>query len=115
MSKRSRQAQDVLRQVRKDEIGRDRSHQVQARLAEFALDVVLGGEAEAAGGLQADVGRLPGRLRGEVLRHVRLPTAVKLLPKKRSGLVAHQLRSLDLHVAPGDGALDALVLPDRSV
>src|SRR2546426_5097053 len=85
MSKRSRQAQDVLRQVRKDEIGRDRRHQVQARLAEFSLDVVLGGEAEAAVGLQAHVRRLPGRLRGEVFGHVRLRAAVEFLVKKRSG------------------------------
>ena len=48
---------------------------VQARLAELALDVVLGGEAEAAVRVEARVGRLPGGLGGEQLGHVRLGAA----------------------------------------
>src|SRR2546430_8621516 len=64
----------MLGEVGENQVGRDRRHEVEPRLPEFPLHVVLGGEAEAAVGLQAHVGRLPGRLRGEVLRHVRLRT-----------------------------------------
>ena len=61
-SERARQAEHVLREVREDQVGRDRGDEVEAGLAEFALDVVLGGEAEAAEGLKADVGGFPGCL-----------------------------------------------------
>src|SRR3954467_11755775 len=67
---RARQPEDVLGEVGEDEVGGDRRDEVQPCLAELALDVVLGGEAEAPVRLQADVRRLPGGLGGEVLRHV---------------------------------------------
>src|SRR5688572_24906788 len=71
----ARQAEQVLADVAEDEVGGDRRDLVQAGLAELALDVVLVREAEAAVQLDAGVGRLPARLGGEVLRHVRLRAA----------------------------------------
>ena len=53
----ARQFEQVLGHVGQDQVGGDRRHLVQAGLAELALDVVLAGEAEAAVGLQAGVGR----------------------------------------------------------
>jgi hypothetical protein len=44
----ARQAEHVLGHVRQDQVGRDRRHLVQPRLAELALDVVFAGKAEAA-------------------------------------------------------------------
>jgi hypothetical protein len=57
-------------------VGGDGGDEVEAGLAELALDVVLGGEAEAAVGLDADVGGFPGGLGAEVLGHVGLGAAV---------------------------------------
>ena len=114
-SEGARQAEHVLGQIGQDQVGRDRGDLVEPGLAELALDVVLGGEAEAAVGLQADVGGLPGGLRGEVLRHVRLGAAGLFLVEEAAGLEAHQVRGLDLHVGLGDRELDALVLADRAV
>ena len=56
---RTRQAEYVFGDVGQDQVGRDRRHQVQASFPELALDVVLRGEAEAAVGLDADIGRFP--------------------------------------------------------
>src|SRR3954462_8239030 len=67
MSVAPRHAQDVLAHVGLDEVVGDRGDLVEPGLAELALDVVLLGEAEAAVGVHADVGRLPGGLGGEVL------------------------------------------------
>src|SRR3954471_5639353 len=47
-SEAARQAEDVLGDVAEDQVGADRRHLVQPRLAELALHIVLGGEAEAA-------------------------------------------------------------------
>ena len=65
----------VLAEVGEHEVVRDRRDRVEPRLAELALDVVLLREAEAAVRVEARVRRLPGRLRGEQLRHVRLGAA----------------------------------------
>jgi hypothetical protein len=56
---RARHAEHMLADVGEDEVRRDRRDLVEAGLAELALDVVFRGEAEAAMGLQAGVGRLP--------------------------------------------------------
>src|SRR3954466_3119514 len=69
-SEAPRQAQHVLSNIAQDQVGADRSDLVQPGFTELALDVVFVGEAEAAVELQAGVGGLPGRLRGEVFRHV---------------------------------------------
>src|SRR5690606_34400501 len=68
--KRARQVQQMLGHVGKNQVGGDRRHLVQAGLAELALDVVFVGEAEAAMGLQAGVGRLPAGLGRQVLGHI---------------------------------------------
>src|SRR5215510_13033981 len=74
-SEGARQAEDVLGYVGIDQVGGNRRHLVEARLAELALDVVFLGEAEATVRLQADVGRLPARLGRQVLGHVGLRAA----------------------------------------
>src|SRR5438105_13376821 len=56
-SKRSRQAEHVLCHVRQNQVGRNRRDLIEARLAKFALDVVLAGEAESAGRLQTRIRR----------------------------------------------------------
>jgi hypothetical protein len=55
----ARQPQHVLGQIGQDQIGRDRRHLIEPRFAEFALDVVFLGEAEAAMGLNAHIARGP--------------------------------------------------------
>src|SRR5215467_15420912 len=69
-SERPWKVEHVLGDVRQNEIRRDRRDLIQTRLPEFALDVELGGKAETAVGLEADVGSLPRRFRREILRHV---------------------------------------------
>ena len=59
MSVRARHAQYVLADEGQDEIGRDRGHLIEPRLAELALDVELLGEGEAAVGLDAGFRRRP--------------------------------------------------------
>src|SRR3954470_16665734 len=58
-SERTRHAEHMLRDVRQNQIGRDRRNLVQARLANFPLDVVFVGEAASAVGLHAGVRRFP--------------------------------------------------------
>ena len=47
-SKRFRQVENMRCDVRQDHVGRDRSHLIEPRLAEFAFDVEILGEAETA-------------------------------------------------------------------
>src|SRR5436190_23345136 len=101
--------------VRQDEIRGDRRDLIETRLAKLAFDIVLRGEAEAAMRLETHVGRLPRRLRGEILRHVRLGAARLVSIEQRARFPAHQVSRLDLHVALGDWKLHALVLPNRTV
>src|SRR5207244_5624825 len=114
LSKGPRQAKHVLGDVAEDEIGRDRRDQIQTRLPELALDVVLGSEAESAMRLEADVRRLPRRLRREVLGHVGLGTASLTAVETIARLEPHQVSRLDLHIGLGDWKGDALVLTDRA-
>src|SRR5688500_19272563 len=70
-SERPRKAEDVLADVGEDEVRRDRRHLIETSLAKLPLDVVLGGEAEAAMRLEAHVRRLTRRARGQHLVLVR--------------------------------------------
>src|SRR4051794_33698880 len=63
-------AQHVLGDVGQNQIGRDRRDLIEPRLAEFALDVVFLGEAKAAMGLYAGIGRVPGGIRRQHLGHI---------------------------------------------
>src|SRR4051812_48508218 len=76
MSVGARQAEHVLGQVGENQVRRDRRDLIEARLAELALDVVLLGEAEAAMGLDAGIGRLERGVGGEHLGHVGLRARV---------------------------------------
>ena len=69
------QAEDVLGDVGQDHLLADRGDAQQAGLAEVALDVVLGGVAEAAVGLHGAVGGEEPGLGGEVLGDVGLLAA----------------------------------------
>jgi hypothetical protein len=55
-----------------DQVGRDRRHLVEPRLAVLALDVIFLGERVAAEGLDAGLGRVPGGFRRQQLGDVRL-------------------------------------------
>src|SRR5687767_15812116 len=93
-----RQTEDVLRDVGEHEVVVDRRDLVQARLAELALDVVLGREAEATVGVQTHVRRLPRGLRCEQLGHVRLGAARPAGVEEARTLPAHEVRGLGVGV-----------------
>ena len=59
---RSGHAQNMFGDIGQDKVGGDRGDLHQPRLAPFALHVIVTGETEAAMGLQAGLGRVPGRL-----------------------------------------------------
>src|SRR5688500_5334078 len=69
-SERSRHAEDVLAEIREDQIRGDRRHLIEACFPELALDVVLRGKAEAAERLQAGVRRFPRGVGSEELGQV---------------------------------------------
>src|SRR5690348_7448029 len=71
-----RHAEDMLADIAQDQVGADRRHLVEPRLAVLALDIVFLGEAEAAMGLEAGLGRGPGGIGAEHLAHVGLLAAV---------------------------------------
>src|SRR6266550_1204316 len=110
----ARQAENVLADVREYQVVRHRRDRVEARLAEFSLDVVLFGEPEAAERVEACVRRLPGRLGGEELRHVRLGAARLLLVEEPCSLVPDEIGGLQGRVGTGNGKLHALVRTDRT-
>jgi hypothetical protein len=56
---RPRQAEHVLGEIGKDQVGRDGRDGIKSGLAKLAFDVVFLGEAEAAMGLHAHVGCRP--------------------------------------------------------
>src|SRR4029079_6583132 len=56
-------AEHMLGDERQHQIGRDRRHLIEPRLAEFALDVVLFRKAKTAMGLDRRIGRFPRRIR----------------------------------------------------
>src|SRR6478609_1763262 len=111
-SVRARQPENVLADVCEDQVVRHRRDRVQARLAKLSLDVVLLGEPETAERVQAGVRGLPGRLRGEELRHVRLGAARLLLVEEPCSLVPDEIRGLQAGVRACDGKLHALVRTD---
>src|SRR5229473_5471918 len=90
-SERPRHAEHMLAYIGKNQVGRDRSHLIQARLPEFSFHVVFGREPETAVRLQADVGRLPGRVGRQELRHVGFGAAWLAGIKQARGFPAHQV------------------------
>src|SRR3712207_3510348 len=105
-----RHAEDVLPDVGEDQVRRNRRHLEEPRLAELALDVVLGVVGVAAEGLHRRVRGLPRGVGREEQGHVRLSPA-RLAPlEKLRRPEAHEVRGLDAYVRPGEGELDALVL-----
>src|SRR5215470_11277961 len=108
----ARHAEDVLAHVRHDQVVVDGGRAVEAGLAELPLDVVLLREAVAAVAVDAGVSSLDGRLRGEVLGHVRLRPAGDPRVEELGRLGTHQIRRLHGHVGLGDGELHALIRPD---
>src|SRR6185437_16625516 len=72
----ARQPQHVLGQIGEDEVRRDWRDLVEPRLAKLTLDIVFLSKAEAAMRLNAHVGRLPGGVGGEQLRHIGLLAAI---------------------------------------
>ena len=64
-------------------------------------------------GLHAHVGRGPGRVGGEQLRHIGFRAAVAAGLVKPCGFVHHQLGAAHLRIGARDRELHALILPDR--
>src|SRR6516164_9211548 len=85
-SVRSRQSEQMLRHVTQNQVIRDRSGTVKARLAPFALDVIFLGEAVSAERIQRRFAGLPCGFRRQVLRHVGLAAARFVRIKERRGL-----------------------------
>src|SRR5712692_630968 len=103
----------MFAEVRQDEIRRDGSDLIEASLAEFSLDIVLGGESETAVSLQADVCGFPGSIRGQEFRHICGSSAGLAVVKQTRRLVPHQVRGKHIGVTARNGKLNALVLTDR--
>src|SRR6266540_2556723 len=112
ISIRARHAEHVFPDVCHHQVVVDGRGLVEARLAELALDVVLLGEAVAAVGVDAGIGRVPCRLRRQVLGHVGLGTAGQAGVEELGGLGAHEVAGLDGHVRLGDRELPPLVGAD---
>lgn len=102
----------MLADVGEDEVGGDGGDLVEAGFAEFALYVVLFGKAEAAVGLQGDVGGFPGGIGRQQFGHVGFCAAGLAAVKETGGFKAHQVGGADVDVGLGDGELDALILAD---
>jgi pyridine nucleotide-disulfide oxidoreductase len=113
-SKRPRQPEYVLADVRQDQVRGDRRDLEQPGLAEFALDVVVAVEGIAAERLHRRVGRVPGGARSEQQRHVRLGPARLAGVEAPRRLEAHQVGRLDRDVGARQRKLDALVGTDRA-
>src|SRR5579859_6024078 len=114
-SERAWKSKHMFGDVGEDQIRRDRRHLIEARLAELTLDVVFAGETESPMRLQAHVRGLPGRLGGQILRHVGLSTAGLVSIVELAGLEAHAARGLDVDIRLGDRKLHALIAPDRAI
>src|SRR5881396_1706182 len=115
-SVRPRQAEGVVRDVREDEIVRDRGDLVQPRLPHLPFDVHVPCHPIAAVDVHRHVGRAPRALRREVFRDVRVLADFLRI---RIGLVesgripSHEVRGDEPRVRLREGELDPLVGPDR--
>ena len=105
----------MLAEIGKNQVRRDGRDLIQPRLAELALDVVLGREPEPAVGLEADVGRLPGSVRRQHLGHIRFGAAGLAGIEQARGFVAHQVGGAHVGVGAGNRKLHALILTDRAI
>src|ERR1700674_1959197 len=105
---RPRHSEHVLAHIGKYQVGGDGSHLIQARLAEFSFHVVLGRKSETAVRLQTDVGRLPGSVGRQELRHVGLGAAWQAGVEQAGGFPAHQVGRMNVGVRAGGGGLKAL-------
>src|SRR5581483_4922407 len=114
-SVRAGESEDVLGDVGEDEFLADRGDAGEAGLAEVALDVVLGGVAEAAVRLDRPVGGEEARFGGEVLGQVGLFAAGQPGVDEAAGFPDHEGGGPELGVGLGQGEGDALVLSDRAV
>ncbi len=102
----------MRRHMAEDQVGRDRRHLIEPRLAELALDIEFLGKAEAAMGLDAHVGGKPGGFRGQQLGHVGFAAAGLAGIEHRRRLGHHLGGGGDLHIGARNRELDALVLAD---
>src|SRR5437867_11962647 len=114
-SVRPRQAESVVRDVREDEIVRDRGDLVQPRLPHLPLDMHVPRHPVPAVDVHRHVRGAPGAFRREVFRDVRV---LADLLRIRIGLVqggrvpAHEVRGDEARVRVRERKLDALVAPD---
>src|SRR5262249_13906134 len=115
VSVRPRQPEHVLGDISENQVGRDRSDLIQARLAGFPLDIVFLSKSKAAVGLNRDIRGLPRCIRRQELRHVRLGSAWLAAIEQLGSPDAHQVGCFHVYVCPCDGELDPLVLADRTV
>src|SRR5579871_1888997 len=105
--------QDILAHKGEYKVVADRGCHEEAGLAELALDIELRGEAVATMRIHGRIRRLPGRLTGEQLRHIRLRPATLARVKEPGGLQAQEVRGLDARVRLRDGKLNSLVGANR--
>src|SRR3954465_8974203 len=110
-----RQAENALGDVAEDELRRDRRDAPEQRLAQIALDVVLGGIAVAAVRHYRLLAGVEAGLARQIFRAVRLRAAGLALVIEPRGLEHHQPGRLEAHPVGGERMLDRLVLSDRPV
>ena len=96
------------------EIGANRRHLVEPGFPELPLYIVLFSKAKPAVHLQAGIGGLPTRFRGQQLRHVCL-RATRLPGVKKCDCFGNHLGGrLQLNMGARNGELNPLVLPNWS-
>ena len=103
----------MLGHIRQDQIGRNRSDLVQARFAEFALDIVFAGKAEATVELQARIGGFPRRVSRQHLGHIGFGAARLMRIIEFAGAISHQIGCFEIDIRFRDRKLNPLILSNR--
>src|SRR5438094_7564310 len=116
-SVRPRQAEGVVRDVREDELVRDRGDLVQPRLPHLPLDMHVPRHPIAAVDVHRHVRGAPGAFRREVFRDVRVLADVLRIRAclvQAGRIPSHEVRRDEPCMRIRQGELDPLVAPDRS-
>src|SRR5437667_263738 len=115
-SVRPRQAEGVVRDVREDEIVRDRGDLVQPRLPHLPFDVHVPCHPIPAVDVHRHVRCAPGALRREVFRDVRMLAdflRIRVCLVEAGRMPSHEVGGDEARVRVRERKLDALVAPDR--
>src|SRR5947199_1174547 len=115
-SVRPRQAEGVVRDVREDEIVRDRGDLVQPRLPHLPFNVHVPCHPIAAVDVHRHLRGAPGALRREVFRDVRVLAnflRIRVCLVQAGRMPSHEVRGDEARGRPREGGLHPRVGPDR--